>query len=56
MVYDYEINGLGNKNNEKGYYDNKAYEWYEDQKRQLKIKGNPYDALSLCYSQKMDLY
>jgi len=26
--------------------------WYKNEKKELRIKGTPYDALSLCLSQR----
>ena len=45
---DYDINGLGNNEEQIGYYEWDSYTWYKEERQSKKIKGNPYDALSLC--------
>ena len=32
-------------------YDWRRYEWYEEERKAGKFKGNVYDALALCYDQ-----
>lgn len=50
MEYDYELAGLGNAEEQTGYYEWNIAEWYISKKESGSIKGSPYDALSLCYS------
>jgi hypothetical protein len=45
---DYRIEGLGNSEEQIGYYEWDRCAWYSEEKMNKRFKGSPYDALSLC--------
>jgi pentatricopeptide repeat protein len=47
---DFDIAGLGSYDHSGGRYQWFVYRWYNEQRTAGKIKGNAFDALSLCYS------
>jgi pentatricopeptide repeat protein len=47
---DFDISGLGNFEHSTSRYEWFAYRWYDGQRTTGKIKGNAFDALSLCFS------
>lgn len=52
--FDYQIDGLGNSEEQSGYYQYTIAEWYKNERLENKIKGSPYDSLSLCYSRNQE--
>ncbi len=52
---DHPFDGLGCPEDEVGYFEGRVEEWYRENREQGRILGNPYDALSVCYSMKSSL-
>jgi pentatricopeptide repeat protein len=46
----YDISWLGNAQHSESRYEWFIYRWYDEQRTAGKIKGNAFDALSLCFS------
>lgn len=51
----YPFDGLGNIEDQVGYFESRIERWYEESREQGKIHGNPYDALALCLAIKEDV-
>jgi pentatricopeptide repeat protein len=47
---DFDIEGLGNAEQSISRYEWFVYRWYDEQRKSGKVKGNAFDALSLCFS------
>lgn len=45
-----EIAGLGNAEQAAGRYEWFIYRWYDEQRTADRMRGNAFDALSLCFS------
>jgi hypothetical protein len=47
----FQIEGLGSSEHSISRYEWFIYRWYDEQTKQGSIRGNVFDALSLCYNQ-----